>query len=275
MSGPTSAEGAGVRLAVRVTSTAVHVAGLAPNGATIATSALTLRHHRPAPDQVETSPEEVWQGTLSAVAEVGAALPEGWTVVEVAVGGDPHTLLVWDRETLGAPRPAITAGDRRTTGLCEQLRAEGAAAHVELLADQPLDHRVAGPRLRWLAEHEPHTWALVEDGRYAVGGVESYLVARMTRGLEHVTDAAHARPTLLLGAEGWSEELCALFGVPPDALPELVEATSPAHAPTPRADARPDLRPDARPDLRVGAWGRTDPRTFAGLAVPVSALAPA
>ena len=27
----------------------------------------------------------------------------------------------------------------------------------------------------WLAEHEPRTWALVEEGRYAVGTVDSYL----------------------------------------------------------------------------------------------------
>ena len=50
----------------------------------------------------------------------------------------------------------------------------------------------------WLAEHEPHTWALVESGRYAVGTVDSYLIARMTRGTWHVTDVSNACRTLLL-----------------------------------------------------------------------------
>ena len=45
-----------------------------------------------------------------------------------------------------------------------------------------LDPYFSGTKLIWLAEHEPHTWALVQEGRYAVGTVDSYLIARMTRG---------------------------------------------------------------------------------------------
>ena len=45
-----------------------------------------------------------------------------------------------------------------------------------------LDPYFSGTKLMWLAENEPHTWALVESGRYAIGTVDSYLIARMTRG---------------------------------------------------------------------------------------------
>ena len=46
----------------------------------------------------------------------------------------------------------------------------------------------------------------------------------MTRGTWHVTDVSNACRTLLfdLSTGDWSDELCALFGVPRDALPELV-----------------------------------------------------
>ena len=101
----------------------------------------------------------------------------------------------------------------------------------------------------WLAEHEPHTWALVEQGRYAVGTVDSYLVARMTRGTWHVTDVSNACRTLLLDLERgeWSEELCSLFGVPRDALPDLVP--------------------------NWGEVGTTDPSTFCGLSLPIAGMA--
>ncbi len=101
----------------------------------------------------------------------------------------------------------------------------------------------------WLAEHEPHTWALVEQGRYAVGTVDSYLVARMTRGTWHVTDVSNASRTLLLDLERgeWSEELCSLFGVPRDALPDLVP--------------------------NWGEVGTTDPSTFCGLSLPIAGMA--
>ena len=46
----------------------------------------------------------------------------------------------------------------------------------------------------------------------------------MTRGTWHVTDVSNACRTLLfdLAAGDWSDELCELFGVPRDALPDLV-----------------------------------------------------
>ena len=101
----------------------------------------------------------------------------------------------------------------------------------------------------WLAENEPHTWALVESGRYAVGTVDSYLIARMTRGTWHVTDVSNACRTLLFDLEAgdWSDELCELFGVPRDALPDLVPN-----------------------------WGEvapTDPKVFLGLSLPIAGIA--
>src|SRR6185503_7982729 len=102
---------------------------------------------------------------------------------------------------------------------------------------------------RWIAENEPRTWGLVEEGRYAVGTVDSYLVARMTRGTWHVTDVSNASRTLLFDLErgDWSDELCALFGVPRDALPELVPTW--------------------------GEIGTTDPASFCGLELPIAGLA--
>ena len=101
----------------------------------------------------------------------------------------------------------------------------------------------------WLAEHEPNTWALVESGRYAVGTVDSYLIARLTRGTDHVTDVSNACRTLLfdLATGDWSDELCALFGVPRDALPELVP--------------------------NWGEVATTDPTSFLDLSLPIAGIA--
>ena len=72
--------------------------------------------------------------------------------------------------------------------------------------------------------NEPHTWAGVTSGRVAVGTVDSYVIARMTRGLHHVTDASNASRTLLfdIHAGAWSAELADVLRVPLAALPEVV-----------------------------------------------------
>ena len=136
--------------------------------------------------------------------------------------------------------------DRRTADICTRLRDEGHEDRVTELTGLRLDPYFSGTKLIWLAENEPHTWALVESGRYAVGTVDSYLIARMTRGTWHVTDVSNACRTLLfdLAAGDWSDELCELFGVPRDALPELVP--------------------------NWGEIATTDPTSFLGLSLPIA-----
>jgi glycerol kinase len=161
-------------------------------------------------------------------------------------------VLLWDRETLGSPRRAIVWQDRRTADICTRMRDAGHEDRVAELTGLRLDPYFSGTKLVWIAEHEPNTWALVEDGRYAVGTVDSYLIARMTRGTWHVTDVSNASRTLLFGLERgeWSEELCDLFGVPMDALPEVV------------------------PSWGDGStMGTTDPKAFLGLELPIAGIA--
>lgn len=219
-----------------------------PRGRIVASASQEHAQHVPQPGWVEHGPEEIWQATLGATRQVlGEA--DASELTAIGITGRRDTLVLWDRETLGSPRAAIAAPDRRTTEICERLRAEGHGDRVAELTGLGLDPRSSGPRLSWLAEHEPHTWALVGSGRYAVGGVGSYLVARMTRGTWHVTDVSEAgRTTLLdLGSGAWSDELCGVFGVPRDALPDLVPS-----------------------------WGevaRSEPRAFVGLDLPVAGVA--
>ncbi|MBI2244977.1 MAG: glycerol kinase GlpK [Nocardioides sp.] len=204
--------------------------------------------HFPQPGWVEHSPEEIWQATLEAVRDVlqqyDASRPEA-----VGITNQRETVLLWDRETLGSPRRAIVWQDRRTADLCTRLREAGHEARVSELTGLRLDPYFSGTKLMWLAENEPHTWALVESGRYAIGTVDSYLIARMTRGTWHATDVSNASRTLLLDLETgeWSDELCSLFGVPRDALPELVP--------------------------NWGEIATTDPTTFLDLSLPISGLA--
>jgi glycerol kinase len=204
--------------------------------------------HFPRPGWVEHSPEEIWQATLEATR---AALAEHGTDDLQAVGitNQRETVLLWDRETLGSPRRAIVWQDRRTAAICNRMRDEGHEERIAELTGLRLDPYFSGTKLVWLAEEEPNTWALVEDGRYAIGTVDSYLIARMTRGTWHVTDVSNASRTLLFDLERgeWSDELCGLFGVPRDALPDVVPS-----------------------------WGEiatTDPRTFLGLELPIAGIA--
>ncbi len=235
-------------LAIDAGTTGVTAVVVTPEGSIAAKGYQEFAQHFPQPGWVEHSAEEIWQATIEATRQV-LKLVDQSELKAIGIANQRETVVLWDRETLGSPRRAIVWQDRRTADICERLRTEGHEERVSQLTGLRLDPYFSGTKLTWLRENEPHTWALVEQGRYAVGTVDSYLIARMTRGTWHVTDVSNASRTLLFDLEkgDWSDELCGLFGVPRDALPELVP--------------------------NWGEVGTTDPKTFCGLELPIAGLA--
>ncbi len=235
-------------LAIDAGTTGVTAVVISEKGTITARGYQEFSQHFPRPGWVEHSPEEIWQATLEATRQVLDQV-DAAELTALGITNQRETVLLWDRETLGAPRRAIVWQDRRTADLCTRLREEGHEDRVAELTGLRLDPYFSATKLTWMREHEPHTWALVESGRYAIGTVDSYLIARMTRGTWHVTDVSNASRTLLFDLQtgDWSDELCALFGVPRDALPEIVPSW--------------------------GEVGVTDPRAFCGLSLPVAGIA--
>ena len=241
-------------LAIDAGTTGVTALVVTSEGTIAAKGYQEFAQHFPQPGWVEHSPEEIWQATLEATRACLKAYEQvgGPELRALGITNQRETVLLWDRETLGSPRRAIVWQDRRTADICTRMRDAGHEDRVAELTGLRLDPYFSGTKLVWIAEHEPNTWALVEDGRYAVGTVDSYLIARMTRGTWHVTDVSNASRTLLFDLERgeWSEELCGLFGVPTDALPEVV------------------------PSWGDGStMGTTDPRVFLGLELPIAGIA--
>lgn len=178
----------------------------------------------PRPGWVEHEPEAIWSATLTACRD--AIADSAVRPSSIGITNQRETVVIWDRQTMRAPRPAIVWQDRRTAGLCNELREAGHEPRVRELTGLRIDPYFSATKLTWIARHEPEVWAGVEQGRYAVGTVDSYLIARLTGGL-HVTDVTNASRTLLFDTfrGDWSDELCDLFGVPRAALPAVVPSS--------------------------------------------------
>ena len=203
--------------------------------------------HFPEDGWVEHDPGDIWAATLDATREALAGSPVAPTAIGIT--NQRETICFWDRETLGSARRAIVWQDRRTAAMCTDLRAAGHEARVTELTGLRLDPYFSGTKIAWVRDHDPTTWAQVVSGRVAIGTVDSYLIARMTRGLHHVTDPTNASRTLLFDIHSgtWSPELATILGVPLDALPEIVPS--------------------------YGEIARTDPATFLGLDIPIAGIA--
>ena len=241
-------------LTIDAGTTGVTALVIAADGAVTGRGYQEFRQFYPRPGWVEHLPEGIWQATLAACGQAlkGTGQAGGGTrdtVSCLGIANQRETAAIWDRATLVAPRRAIVWQDRRTADICAQFREDGHEPRVTSMTGLRLDPYFTATKLTWLARNDPGIWADVTGGSMVVGTVDSYLIARMTGGRRHVTDASNASRTLLFDIEAgqWSAELCRLFDVPPHALPEVVPS--------------------------CGVVAHTDPTAFLGLSVPIAGIA--
>ena len=231
-------------LAIDAGTTGVTALIVDETGAVIARGYAEFAQHFPADGWVEHELADIWAATLQAT-RAARALTDA-PIDAIGITNQRETVCFWDRETLGAARRAIVWQDRRTAAMCEALQAED---RVRELTGLRLDPYFSATKIAWVREHDPLTWTHVESGRVAIGTVDAYLAARMSRGVAHITDATNASRTLLydLHTGAWSAELCDLFGVPMDALPRIVPS--------------------------YGRLAHSEPSAFLGIDAPITGIA--
>jgi glycerol kinase len=163
---------------------------------------------------VEADPEELFQSIIEAGSR---ALTDARAPADaIALANQGETVLAWDRRTGRPLTPAIVWQDRRSADVCKRL--EGSAPRLAEITGLPLDPYFAAPKMTWLRENS------------SAGGVvtttDTWLLARLGGG--YVTDAATASRTMLLDLDtaDWSAEACAIFGLDPAELPEVVDCAA-------------------------------------------------
>jgi len=203
----------------------------------------------PQPGWVEHDPVEILDATVATLAEAAAeAAARDEPVAAIGITNQRETTVVWDRRS-GTPRHrAIVWQDRRTADRCDALRAAGHEPMIRERTGLVLDPYFSATKLEWLLG----PGGVPADPDLLFGTVDAWLVWQLTGGPDggvHATDPSNASRTLLFDLDTltWSDELCALFGVPGSCLPAV--------------------RPSS------GEFGRTVPDRAAGLAVPISGIA--
>lgn len=178
---------------------------------------------------VEHDPEEIWSSTLEVCRRVIAQ--QGVTVAQIAAIGitnQRETTVVWDRETGQAIHKAIVWQDRRTSAICEDLRAAGHSDLVHQTSGLLLDPYFSGTKVKWILDTVPGARARAADGKLMFGTIDSFLIWRLTGGASHVTDATNASRTLMYDIRmgGWSAEICEILDVPMEMLPEVKDCAA-------------------------------------------------
>lgn len=176
---------------------------------------------------VEHDPAEIWNNTVAVCADVIAK--SSVSASEIAVMGimnQRETSLMWDRATGRPIHNAVVWQCARAEEICKRREIAENVEKIRHSTGLPLSPYFPAAKLCWLMENVPEAKRLASCGRLACGTVDSWLLFKLTG--EHKTDFSNASRTQLfrLAERKWDEELCALFGIPIDSLPEVCMSDS-------------------------------------------------
>jgi glycerol kinase len=198
-------------------------------GQVLGTAQQELKQIYPQSGWVEQDAEEIWSTQLAtARAALAQAGLSAGNIAAIGITNQRETTVMWERATGRPIANAIVWQDRRTAGLCEQLRAQGVEALFTGRTGLLLDAYFSGTKVRWLLDHVEGARARAEKGALAFGTVDTWLIWKLTGGRVHATDVSNASRTMMFNihTHDWDDKLLGLLRVPRALLPKVVASSA-------------------------------------------------
>ncbi|MBR4743254.1 MAG: glycerol kinase GlpK [Oscillospiraceae bacterium] len=182
-----------------------------------------FRQHFPQPGWVEHDPEEILASQLEAMhMAVERGRISAAQIAGIGITNQRETTVVWDRHTGRPVCNAVVWQCRRTSEYCEQLIRDGLGDMIMEKTGLLIDAYFSATKIRWILENVAGARERAERGDLLFGTVDSWLIWNLTG--RHATDPSNACRTMLFNIDrlAWDEDLCRLFGIPVQMLPEVL-----------------------------------------------------
>ncbi|MFM7899917.1 MAG: glycerol kinase GlpK [Actinomycetota bacterium] len=216
---PAASSLGGVVLAIDAGTTGVRTRAVFADGRASIADYREFTQHYPQPGWVEHDAEEIWQAVRATLHNVCARINE--PIAAIGITNQRETVVAIDRRT-GAPlHRAIVWQDRRTAQRCDAL-----ANHlptVRATTGLVLDPYFSGSKVEWLLRNTD----VANNKNLAFATIDAFLIHRLTGGASFATDVTNASRTMLFEIRSlkWSSDMCAMFGVEPASLPDVVPSS--------------------------------------------------
>jgi len=176
---------------------------------------------------VEQNAMEIWSSMQKVMNKAAASVADG-EIVAVGIANQRETTIVWDAATGRPVCNAIVWQDRRTAGLCDELKQRGLEEMIRSRTGLMIDAYFSATKIHWILQNVPGARKKAEQGRLRFGTVDSWLVWNLTGGQVHATDVTNASRTMLfnINSLSWDEELLQLFGIPISMMPEVKDCNA-------------------------------------------------
>ena len=178
----------------------------------------------PKPGYVEQNPMEIYSSQYGVLMEVVAK--SGVSPAEIASVGitnQRETTIIWDKATGEPVYNAIVWQCRRTSSICERLKAEGWEPYIQEATGLVIDAYFSATKIAWILDQVPGARQRAEAGELLFGTVDAWLIWKLTGGKVHATDYTNASRTMLFNIKTleWDQKLLDLLKIPRSMLPEV------------------------------------------------------
>jgi len=149
-------------------------------------------------------------------------------IAGIGITNQRETTVVWDKTTGEPIHNAIVWLDKRTSGICENLKAQGLEKYVAKNTGLVIDSYFSGTKIRWILDHVKGAQERAEKGELLFGTIDSWLIWKFTQGKKHLTDHSNASRTLLyniLHLE-WDKKMLSALQIPEVMLPTVQHSSS-------------------------------------------------
>ena len=178
----------------------------------------------PQPGFVEHDPVEIFSVQYAAVTEaitaIGASAEE---IAAVGVTNQRETTIIWDKNTGEPIYNAIVWQCRRTSEMCDKLRADGLEEYIRKTTGLRIDAYFSATKIKWILDNVPGARDRAENGELLFGTVDTWLIWKLSGGKIHVTDRTNAARTMLYDIHtlNWDKRILEILQIPKCMLPEV------------------------------------------------------
>ncbi len=177
---------------------------------------------------VEQDPYAILKASIRVLRTVTHQSKLPTTAIKrVGITNQRETFVLWDAKTGEPIHPAIVWQDERTKTRCQEL----ARYHREEIRNKTglnLNAYFSASKVEWVLKNIPRAKDLLRNGRLRFGTMDTWLLWHLSAHQPHLTDETNASRTLLFNirTKEWDADLCTIFHVPMEILPDVQPSMS-------------------------------------------------
>lgn len=176
---------------------------------------------------VEQDANSIWDDVFRLCSEaVTYARLNDLRIDSMGITNQRETVVFFDKTTQLALSSAIVWQDRRTAEACQKLIDAGRSEFVKQRTGLVIDPYFSASKIEWGLKHDSKVQEALANQNLGVATIDSWLLYKLTHGKLHATDSSNASRTMLFDIveHRWCEELLALFDVPQEILPRVMNS---------------------------------------------------